>query len=111
MLEKAYWNGNGEEQAKYDEMCKAGFDDCFTKATKNVMHQYYRYYNDGDLPGWARSYYAGFKKWNPTEYGWGQYCGGWTLNEAGEQELEDRATLTIVKEYERYLKSCQKASA
>ena len=101
----AYWNGNGEEQAKYNEMEAAGWLDCMTKASEADMHRYYRYYNDGDLPGWARSYEAGFKKWNPTQYGWGQYCGGWTLNEAGEQELEDRATLVILREYKRFQKA------
>ena len=60
MNEHTYWNSNGPEQAKYDEMEAAGFE--YTKATQTVFHSYYRYYNDGDLPGWARS------RWDVTRY-------------------------------------------
>ena len=51
MNEHTYWNSNGPEQAKYDEMEAAAFK--YTKATETVFRSYYRYYNDGDLPGWA----------------------------------------------------------
>ena len=52
-MENRYWNQNGAAQAHYDEMEAAGFE--YTQATYRSMHSYYRYYNDGDLPGWARS--------------------------------------------------------
>lgn len=53
MNERSYWNSNGEAQALYDEMQAAAFK--YTKATGALFHSYHRYYNDGDLPGWARS--------------------------------------------------------
>ena len=49
MNEHTYWNSKGEEQAKYDEMQAADFP--YTQASKSLFHSYYRYYNDGDLPG------------------------------------------------------------
>ncbi len=52
MNERSYWNSNGEAQALYDEMQAAAFK--YTKATGALFHSYHRYYNDGDLPGWAR---------------------------------------------------------
>ena len=48
-IEKRYWNSNGEAQSLYDEMQNAGW--VFTKASESAFHAYYRYYNDGDLPG------------------------------------------------------------
>lgn len=108
-IKNRYWNRTGAEQAKYDEMCEAGFDDCFTQKSLNDMHRYYRYYNDGDLPGWARGKYE-WTKYNPNHYGgWTRYSGAWELNEAGEEELERRATETINREYARYLKQTAKA--
>ena len=53
MNERSYWNSNGEAQSLYDEMQAAAFK--YTKATGALFHSYHRYYNDGDLPGWARS--------------------------------------------------------
>ena len=53
MNERSYWNSNGEAQALYNEMQAAAFK--YTKATEALFHSYYRYYNDGDLPGRARS--------------------------------------------------------
>ena len=90
-----YWNRKGAEQEKYDEMMDAGWDvDMMTKAAQNDMHRYYRYYNDGDIPGWARSRWD-LKVWSPI-------YGTWRLNEKGEQELEDRATATVLAEYRRF---------
>lgn len=94
MFTKTYWNNNGEEQAKYNEMVDAGFE--FTKASKANIHSYYRYYNDGDMPGWARSQWQ-MKEWN-----------GKKLNERGLEELERRATEVVLKEYSRYQKACRK---
>lgn len=94
MLTKTYWNNNGEEQAKYNEMVNAGFE--FTKVSKANIHSYYRYYNDGDMPGWARSQWQ-MKEWNGKE-----------LNERGQRELERRATEVVLKEYSRYQKACRK---
>lgn len=96
-LENTYWNSNGAEQAKYDEMMAADWDDMMTQAAKADMHRYYRYYNDGDMPGWARGCWD-LKVWS------GLY-GQWVLNAKGEQELEDRATATILKEYKRFKKT------
>lgn len=92
-----YWNGNGEEQAKYDEMQASGFK--YTKASETVFRSYYRYFNDGDLPGWARS------RWDVTrntfKYGYWHK----ELTEAGEEEQERRITERIEIEYRRFLKA------
>lgn len=105
MTNNRYWNRTGAEQAKYDEMIAAGWEDRMTKASLEDMHRYYRYYNDGDLPGWARTHYE-WKTWDCNHYGgWTQYSGAWTLNEAGEEELERRATEVILKEYKRFQKT------
>ena len=53
-IEKRYWNSNGEAQNLYDEMQNASW--AYTKASDSAFHAYYRYYNDGDLPGWAQSH-------------------------------------------------------
>lgn len=91
----AYWNRNGEEQAKYNELEQSGWlDDMITKDSANKFHRYYRYYNDGDLPGFARSRYE------LKEYDW--RFNSWKLNSAGEQELENRVTEAILKEYKRF---------
>ena len=63
-MDDRYWNRTGTAQAHYDEMDAAGFK--FTKATEAVFHSYYRYYNDGDLPGWARSRWTSPGTASPT---------------------------------------------
>ena len=76
-----YWNRNGVAQAIYDEMEAADFK--YTQATERAFHSYYRYYNDGDLPGWARS------RWDITKQVW--EC-GWNhrvLTEKGEEGLKE----------------------
>lgn len=90
-----YWNNKGEEQAKYDEMCTAGF--AFTKKSESVFRTYYRYYNDGDLPGWARGNYS------VTE--WTNDGRNVKLAINGEIELEDRTTEAIRHEYKRFEKA------
>ncbi len=94
MNEHTYWNSKGEEQAKYDEMQAANFP--YTQASKSLFHSYYRYYNDGDLPGWARS------RWDIIRHTF-KY-GYWhrELNEAGEEEQERRLTERIEIEYRRF---------
>ena len=92
-----YWNSNGPEQAKYDEMEAVGFK--YTKATETVFHSYYRYYNDGDLPGWARS------RWDVTRYTFQYGYRQRVLTEAGEGEFEQRITERIQIEYARFLKA------
>lgn len=93
-----YWNSKGEQQEKYTEMCKAGWIDWgTTKASQADMHRYYRYYNDGDLPGWARGRWD-LKVWSPLYH-------QWILNTKGEQELENRATEIVLKEYKRFQKA------
>lgn len=93
----AYWNRQGQEQAKYDEMMAADWE--FTKKSETIFHGYYRYYNDGDLPGWARSRYDLTK--NSFEYGYAHRV----LNEKGEQELENRVTEAVLAEYKRFQKA------
>ena len=95
-----YWNRNGEAQAKYDEMEAAAFK--YTQATERAFHSYYRYYNDGDLPGWARS------RWDITKQVW--EC-GWNhrvLTEKGEEEFEHRITERIEIEYARFRRTQRK---
>ncbi len=97
MNERRYWNSNGEAQALYDEMQAAAFK--YTKATEALFHSYYRYYNDGDLPGWARS------RWDVTrytrEYGYNHSV----LTAAGEDEFERRITERIQIEHRRFQKA------
>ena len=94
MNKHRYWNSNGAAQALYDEMEAAAFK--YTKASQLLFHSYYRYYNDGDLPGWARS------RWDVTRYafecGWRQRV----LTEAGEEEFERRVTERIQFEHRRF---------
>ena len=99
-MKDTYWNGKGVEQSKYNELKEAGWLENVTKASAEDMHRYYRYYNDGDLPGWARGKYK-LTQWSNT-------YGHFTLNSAGEQELEDRATQVILREYERFQKANKK---
>ena len=102
IIENRYWNSNGPEQAKTDEMDAADFE--YTQRTKDIFHSYYRYYNDGDLPGWARS------RWDITRY---KLEPGWTrrvLTKAGEEEFEQRIPDRIQFEYRRFLKQRAKAS-
>ena len=97
MNEHTYWNSNGPEQAKYNEMEAAGFE--YTKATQTVFHSYYRYYNDGDLPGWARS------RWDVTRYTFQYGYRQRVLTETGEAEFEQRITERIQIEYRRFLRA------
>lgn len=95
-MTNTYWNRSGELQSEYDRMRKAEDEGTFTftKTSLNIFHRYYRYYNDGDLPGWARG------KWELTRYGrWGL-----ELNEKGEQELERRVTERLAAEWKRFNK-------
>lgn len=94
-MENRYWTRTGAAQAHYDEMEAAGF--AYTQATYRSMHSYYRYYNDGDFPGWARS------RWELTEHT--SYYPFRKLNEAGEEEQERRVTERIEIEYRRFLKA------
>ena len=89
-MARIYWEGNGVEQAKYDEMTSAGFK--FTKKTENIFHSYYRYFNDGDFSGWAKGM-----------WGWQRYGRfGLELNNTGLMVQEDRITQAILHEYARY---------
>ena len=94
MNERSYWNSNGEAQALYDEMQAAAFK--YTKATGALFHSYYRYYNDGDLPGWARS------RWDVTRYTFRFGYQQRVLTEAGEEEFERKITERIQIEYSRF---------
>ena len=94
MNEHTYWNSKGEEQAKYDEMQAAYFP--YTQASKSLFHSYYRYYNDGDLPGWART------RWDITKYTFDYGYQQRALTAAGEEEFERRVTERIQIEYRRF---------
>ena len=94
MNEHTYWNSKGEEQAKYDEMQAADFP--YTQASKSLFHSYYRYYNDGDLPGWART------RWDITKYTFDYGYRQRVLTAAGEQEFERRVAERIQIEYRRF---------
>ena len=94
MYEHTYWNRNGEAQAKYDAMEAAGFQ--YTKATHTLFHAYYRYHNDGDLPGWARS------RWDITTYTSDFGYLHRILTAEGEEEFERRITERIQIEYARF---------
>ena len=94
-MDNRYWNRTGAAQAHCDEMEAAGFK--FTKATEAVFHSYYRYYNDGDLLGWARS------RWDITRHSF--TYGYRVLTDAGEEEFERRVTERIQIEYARFLKA------
>ena len=96
-IENRYWNSNGEAQNLYDEMQNAGW--AYTKASESAFHAYYRYYNDGDLPGWARS------RWDVTRYSYDYGYGHRVLTEAGEEEFERRITKRIQIEHRRFLKA------
>lgn len=91
-----YWSGKGQEQEKYNELVKAGFE--FTQKTNNVFRSYYKYYNDGDLPMWAKQ----CRKY--TQQVAVSYYYRRELNEIGSQMLEDRVTAAIVSEYKRFSK-------
>lgn len=91
-MENTYWNHNGAEQEKYEEMMAAGF--IFTKKSEAVFHSYYRYFNDGDFPGWARG------DWRIQRMGrWGL-----ELNNSGLVKQEQRVTEAILHEYARFEK-------
>ena len=77
----------------------AGFE--YTQATYKVMHSYYRYYNDGDLPGWAVRNRGSFVQHTLKD---GRYWHA-ELNEAGEEEQERRVTERIEIEYRRFLRA------
>ena len=94
-IEKRYWNSNGEAQNLYDEMQNAGW--VFSKASESAFHAYYRYYNDGDLPGWARS------RWDITRHSFTYSYR--VLTDAGEEEFERRVTERIQIEHRRFLKA------
>ena len=92
-----YWEHTGLFQADYDRMEAAGH--VYTKATESVFHSYYRYYNDGDLPGWARSR----RELTRNTYRYGYWHR--ELNEAGEEEQERRVSERIQIEYRRFQKA------
>lgn len=94
-MKNMYWNGNGAEQEKYKELLTAvrnGWN--WTKKTESIFHSYYRYFNDGDFPGWAK------KDWNLRKYG----RFGWELNEKGLELQEQRVTEAIMSEWKRLQK-------
>ena len=93
-----YWMGNGELQEQYNTMLKAEEAGTFTfaKVSYNLFYSYHRYYNDGDIPGWARG------KREYLEY---HFPYGTKLNDNGEAELERRANDRVSKEWKRFCRS------
>lgn len=51
MEARTYWNNNGLFQEEYEELIKSNVK--WTKSEENAKHRYYRYFNDGDIPGGA----------------------------------------------------------
>ena len=102
-----FWDKDNELSELYEQMRNdKNFE--FSKASQNVFHQYYRYYNDGDLPGFAKRYENGYSKdvsRREKDYK-GNYKMRWyrELNEAGELELERKANQAVIKELKRYRK-------
>lgn len=91
-----FWSSDSEFMDIYNQMSNAVDNEefKFTQASENQFHRYYRYYNDGDLPGWARSRY------DLTRDGrWGR-----ELNNEGQAELERRTALAVIKEWKRFQK-------
>ena len=90
-IEKTYWNRQGAAQAKYEEMQAAGWE--YNKVTRNHMHRYYRYHNDGDAPARIRylkrilGYYGSKNNSEILAY---------------EARLEEQATERIEIEYRRF---------
>lgn len=95
-MDNLYWNHKGAEQDKYEEMKAAGFQ--FTRKTETVFHSYYRYFNDGDFPGWARGDWR-LCKYTHHKYGWDK-----ELNDRGLEMQEQRVTEAILYEYGRFMK-------
>ena len=93
-MENKYWNRAGALQAEYDQMEDAGHE--YTKETERLFHSYYRWFNDGDLPGWARS------RWDITRYSYDYGYAHRVRTEAGEEEFERRITARIEIEYRRF---------
>lgn len=98
MIGNSYWYNKGYYQDALDEMHKAEAEDTFTftKKTLNVFHSYYRYFNDGDFPGWARGRYELMKtgKRGKTE-----------LNNKGLIFQEERVNERVLAEFKRYRKT------
>lgn len=95
----SFWHGNAELNGIYNQLEDAEKTGDFkmSKASRDVMHRYYRYYNDGDLPGWARGQFNEFNQWNKK---WNRI----ELSPRGEMELERQANRAVVVEYNRYQK-------
>lgn len=97
MIKNTYWCRKGKLQKEYETMEAAGFE--YTQATERQFYSYYRYYNDGDLPGWARS------RWDITRYSYEYGYRQRVLTEAGEKEQEERLDAVIAKEWKRFQKT------
>ena len=97
-ISNSYWNYRGRHQEEFEAMSlEPSFE--FTKKTNHVFSTYYRYYNDGDIPGWAKGM--------TSEYIVGKIINGkyrTELNDFGKMELERRVSERIIAEWKRYLK-------
>ena len=99
-----YFFGTGRLQKEYEEMCAAQdagtFE--FTQASQRFFHSYYRYYNDGDFPGWARS------RWDISMVTYSTGAHAYEcyrqrrLTAEGEEEFEQRLAERIAFEYRRF---------
>jgi len=94
-----YWENMGTHQDEYEIMFLATevgkFN--FTKKSDSTFYSYYRYYNDGDLPGWVRGH-SEYTMYNR------HYINNKALNPDGEAELERRADDAVMHEWKRYCK-------
>lgn len=93
-MKHTYWEHNGEYEKEYEELIKAAdhsSDFQFSKRAQSVMFQYYRFYNDWDLPYWVSVI--------PTS--------AYEQLEI-QKKLEAKVNEVIIKEYNRFVKERSK---
>ena len=106
-----YWNHQGRFQDLEDEL-SAAIDAGIWERKNPVGYQYYRYYNDGDIPSVIKDYpsQGGYSYPYDLKYYIPRYRNGHKsgrdvfLTRLGELELEARADEMIENDYKDYLK-------
>lgn len=107
-----YWNNRGRFQDLEDEL-SAAIDAGIWERRNPMARQYYRYYNDGDLPrGIRRMSDVGLYYEDPSRYTFeyssvypsGRKFDRRALTRLGELELEARADEMIENDYKDYLR-------
>lgn len=107
-----YWLARGRHQELEDEL-GAAIESGRWKRTNPAAYQYYRYYNDGNIPRMpgnvydsGRNYNSPEYKYHISEYDWnGRYRGERPrLTRMGELELEARLDEAVENDYKNYLR-------